>query len=327
MLWDNTMQDKASTTAPTGLLDRLRQGLGRTRENLSGGLGRVLGRQTTLDPELIEMLEDHLLMADVGVETTQRLIQSMQAHLGRGTGDAQGALSAMAAAMEEVLTPCEVPLEIPAQNTPFVILVAGINGSGKTTTIAKLCRRLQDQGHSVMLAAGDTFRAAAVEQLQVWGQRHNVPVIAQHTGADSASVIYDACEAARARQIDVLIADTAGRLHTQTNLMEELRKIRRVLARVDPAAPHEVMLVLDAGIGQNALAQAREFNEAIGVTGITLTKLDGTARGGIVFTIADQLGIPLRFLGVGEQPEDLRPFVAREFVAALLDHEAGGAQP
>jgi len=221
--------------------------------------------------------------------------------------------------MRNMLEPVNVPLSIPASDQPFVLLMVGINGAGKTTTIGKIARHLQDQGRSVMLAAGDTFRAAAVEQLQTWGERNQVPVIAQQQGADSASVIFDALQAARARHADVLIADTAGRLHTQSNLMEELKKIKRVLAKLDPSAPHEVMLVVDAGNGQNALSQARQFNEAVTISGITLTKLDGTARGGIIFAIAKQLGIPIRFVGVGEAIEDLRPFDAGEFVDALFD--------
>jgi fused signal recognition particle receptor len=221
--------------------------------------------------------------------------------------------------MRSMLEPVNVPLSIPASDQPFVLLMVGINGAGKTTTIGKIAHHLQDQGGSVMLAAGDTFRAAAVEQLQTWGERNQVPVIAQQQGADSASVIFDALQAARARHADVLIADTAGRLHTQSNLMEELKKIKRVLAKLDPSAPHEVMLVVDAGNGQNALSQARQFNEAVTISGITLTKLDGTARGGIIFAIAKQLGIPIRFVGVGEAIEDLRPFDAGEFVDALFD--------
>jgi len=219
-----------------------------------------------------------------------------------------------------MLAPVNAPLEIPQSDQPFVLLMVGINGAGKTTTIGKIARRLQSEGHSVMLAAGDTFRAAAVEQLQAWGERNDVPVIAQQQGADSASVIFDALQAAQARSIDVLIADTAGRLHTQSNLMEELKKIKRVLGKLDATAPHEVMLVVDAGTGQNALNQAREFNQAVGLTGITLTKLDGTAKGGIIFAIAKQLGIPIRFVGVGEAIEDLRPFDAQDFVDALFDN-------
>ncbi len=308
------------TSAPTGLMGRLRQGLGRTRDKLQQGLGKVFsGGPVQLDDELEELLEDQLLMADVGVETTARLMQRLREILrAQAAEDGQTVIDALAQAMEEILSPCEIPLTPAADNPPYVILVVGINGSGKTTTIAKLTRRLRDQNRSVMLAAGDTFRAAAVEQLQIWGDRNDVPVIAQHAGADSAAVIHDAFAAARSRGIDVLIADTAGRLHTQDNLMQELRKIRRVLERQEPAAPHEVLLVLDAGTGQNALNQAREFHQAVGVSGIALTKLDGTARGGIVLTIADQLGIPLRFIGIGESAEDLRVFSAHDFVQALL---------
>jgi len=307
-------------SAPTGLMGRLRQGLGRTRNKLQEGLGQLFsGGPVQLDDELSELLEDQLLMADVGVETTTRLMRRLREILpGEAAEDSQAVIDGLAQAVEEILTPCEMPLEPVADKPPYVVLVVGINGSGKTTTIGKLARRLRDEGRSVMLAAGDTFRAAAVEQLQIWGQRNEIPVIAQHAGADSAAVIHDAFAAARARGTDVLIADTAGRLHTQDNLMEELRKIRRVLQRQDPAAPHEVLLVLDAGTGQNALSQAREFHQAVGVSGIALTKLDGTARGGIVLTIADQLGIPLRFIGIGEKAEDLRVFNAHDFARALL---------
>ena len=314
------MNDANAPTERTGLLGRLREGLGRTRDKFQSGLGSLLGGgPVTLDDELAEELEDHLLMADVGVETTQRLMRRLREILPADqAGDGETVREALARVMEEILSPREIPLEIDTAEAPFVILVVGVNGSGKTTTIAKLARRLRDQNRSVMLAAGDTFRAAAVEQLQIWGQRNQVPVIAQHTGADSAAVVHDAWAAAKARGIDVLIADTAGRLHTQDNLMEELRKIRRVLQRQDAAAPHEVLLVLDAGTGQNALSQAREFHQAVEVSGITLTKLDGTARGGIVLTIADQLGIPLRFIGIGEQAEDLRVFNAHDFAQALL---------
>jgi fused signal recognition particle receptor len=226
--------------------------------------------------------------------------------------------------MLEILGPCEAPLAIPPDIRPFVMLVVGVNGSGKTTTIGKIARKLRDDGLSVMLAAGDTFRAAAVEQLQAWGQRNGVPVIAQHAGADPAAVVYDAFEAARARKIDVLLADTAGRLHTQENLMDELRKVKRVLGRLDASAPHEVLLVLDGGSGQNALVQARRFNEAVGLTGVAITKLDGTAKGGIVLAIARELAVPVRFIGIGESIEDLAPFEARSFVDALLAEPAAG---
>ena len=256
------------------------------------------------------------------MEATQTIIQDLTARVARKQlGDADALMAALKEDMRAMLEPVAKPLEIPQADTPFVILMVGINGAGKTTTIGKIAKHLQEDGRKVMLAAGDTFRAAAVEQLQVWGERNDIPVIAQQQGADSASVIYDALQAARARGMDVLIADTAGRLHTQANLMEELKKIKRVLAKLDPDAPHEVMLVVDAGTGQNALNQARQFNEAVGLTGITLTKLDGTAKGGIIFAIAKQLGIPIRFIGVGESIEDLRPFDAGEFVDALFESE------
>jgi fused signal recognition particle receptor len=233
--------------------------------------------------------------------------------------DSQALFAALHDEMRAILSTCDEPLIIPKQDTPFVILVVGINGAGKTTTIGKLAKRLQNEGKSVMLAAGDTFRAAAVEQLQIWGERNDIPVIAQHNGADSASVIYDALESARSKNIDVLIADTAGRLHTQTNLMEELKKVKRVMGKIDESAPHEVMLVLDAGTGQNALNQAEQFHQTMGLTGITLTKLDGTAKGGVIFAIAHKLGLPIRFIGVGEGIEDLRVFEAKDFVDALFD--------
>jgi fused signal recognition particle receptor len=260
------------------------------------------------------------LTADVGVEATQALMSDLTNRVARKQLNDSEALSvALREDMQAILQPVEQPLVLPEDNSkPFVILMVGINGAGKTTTIGKLAKRFQAEGRSVMLAAGDTFRAAAVDQLKVWGERNNVPVIAQHNRADSASVIFDALQAATARGIEVLIADTAGRLHTQANLMEELKKVRRVINKLDPAAPHETMLVIDAGIGQNALVQAKQFHQAIGVTGLTLSKLDGTAKGGIVFAIAKQTGLPIRFIGVGEQVDDLRRFEAASFVEALL---------
>ncbi|HEB66762.1 MAG TPA: signal recognition particle-docking protein FtsY, partial [Gammaproteobacteria bacterium] len=305
-----------------GLLARLRAGLSRTRSSLTGGLGSLFLGRKTLDDELMEELETRLLTADVGVETTRRIIDDLTARISRRElQDPQALYQALKQEMLAILEPVSQPLEIGDQR-PFVILMVGVNGAGKTTTIGKLAKKLQKGGLSVMLAAGDTFRAAAVEQLQTWGERNDVPVIAQHAGADSASVIYDALQAAKARGIDVLIADTAGRLHTQSNLMEELKKVRRVMGKLDPEAPHEVMLVVDAGTGQNALRQAREFNEAVGVTGITLTKLDGTAKGGVIFAIANELQIPIRFIGIGEGIDDLRPFDAAEFVEALFADES-----
>ena len=309
-----------SSDKPLGLMARLRAGLARTRANLSDALGDLLGGSRQIDDELLEDIETLLLTADVGVDATRRIIADLTARVRRKELADPAALgSALREQLAAILHRIEAPDSRPAPGRPLVILMVGINGAGKTTTIGKLARRYKDAGHSVMLAAGDTFRAAAVEQLQTWGERNAIPVIAQATGADSASVIYDALEAATARRIDVLIADTAGRLHTKTNLMDELAKITRVMKKIDPDAPHEVMLVVDAGNGQNALNQAVEFHSAVGLTGITLTKLDGTAKGGIIFAIADRLGVPIRFIGVGEGIEDLRPFDADEFVKALFE--------
>ena len=307
--------------ARPGFFSRLRRGLGRTSDNLVAGLGNLFLGRKEIDAELLEELESRLLLADVGVDATVHIIEQLTQRVSRKELTEPAALrDALREELLAILEPCERPLAVTGA-APFVILMVGVNGVGKTTTIGKLARRFQDEGRSVMLAAGDTFRAAAVEQLQVWGERHDVPVIAQHTGADSASVLYDAFAAARAREVDVLIADTAGRLHNKDHLMDELRKVVRVLRKLDPAAPHEVMLVLDAGTGQNALAQADTFTEAVGVTGITLTKLDGTAKGGIIFAIARKLGLPIRFIGVGETAEDLRPFAAGEFIDALFERD------
>jgi fused signal recognition particle receptor len=305
---------------PQGLFARLRAGLARTRANLSDALGDLLSGRRQIDDELLEELETLLLSADVGVDATRRIIDDLTARVRRKELSDPAALGgALRAQLAEILHAVDAPpVEAPA-GRPLVILMVGINGAGKTTTIGKLARRYKDQGRSVVLAAGDTFRAAAVEQLQTWGERNGVPVIAQATGADAASVIYDALEAATARKADVLIADTAGRLHTKSNLMEELTKISRVMKKIDPSAPHEVLLVVDAGTGQNALNQAVEFHQAVGLTGIALTKLDGTAKGGILFAIADRVGVPIRFVGVGEGIEDLREFDADEFVRALFE--------
>ncbi|MBI5451041.1 MAG: signal recognition particle-docking protein FtsY [Gammaproteobacteria bacterium] len=309
------------------LLERLKGRLTRTRHALVDGLASLLRGRKTLDAELFEELETLLLSADVGVAATRRIIDDLTARVSRHQlQDGDAVLAALRSDLAAILTPCEQPLQIPDGVRPYVILMVGVNGVGKTTTIGKLAKQLQGQGKTVMLAAGDTFRAAAVEQLAVWGERNAVPVIAQPRASDAASVIFDAVQSAQARGIDVLIADTAGRLHTQSNLMEELKKIKRVLARLDAAAPHEVMLVIDAGTGQNALSQARQFHAAVGLTGITLTKLDGTAKGGIIFALAEQLAVPIRFVGVGEGIEDLRPFRAGEFVDALFaDSERGAA--
>ena len=308
-----------------GFFRRLRERLNKGDSWLTYDLAHLLPGGK-VGEEFIEEMETRLLTGDVGVDATGEIVAGLERRLWRDElGDSRAVLATIRGAMLEILAPCEHPLEIPSGTRPFVVLVVGVNGSGKTTTIGKVAHKLKDQGLSVMLAAGDTFRAAAVEQLQTWGQRDGVPVVAQHTGADPAAVVYDAFEAARARGIDVLLADTAGRLHTQENLMDELRKVKRVLARLDPAAPHEVLLVLDGGSGQNALLQARRFNEAIGLSGVAITKLDGTAKGGIVLAIARELRLPLRFIGIGEGIDDLAPFEAGPFVDALLA-EPPGAQ-
>lgn len=305
-----------------GFFSRLKAGLAKTRANFASGIANLILGKKTLDTELIELIETQLLTADVGVDATQELIKTLTQKLDRKElKDSPAVLRCLQEEMVGILRPCQGTLTLPENKIPFVLLVVGINGSGKTTTIGKLAKHLQAMGKSVMLAAGDTFRAAAIEQLQIWGERNRIPVIAQQPGADTAAVIYDAMEAAKSRYVDVLIADTAGRLHTQTNLMEELKKVKRVLAKLDPTAPHETLLILDASIGQNALNQAKQFNEAIGVTGIALTKLDGTAKGGIIFAIANQLKIPIRYIGVGESIDDLRPFNAEDFVAALFESE------
>lgn len=298
---------------------RLKQGLSKTRAGFSSSIANLFLGKKTLDTALLDDIETALLTADVGVETTQQLIQSLTQKLARKElADPKAAYDHLQAEMQAILTPCSIPLSILTDKKPFMILVVGINGSGKTTTIGKLANQLQAEGKSVMLAAGDTFRAAAIEQLQVWGERNHVPVIAQQPGADTAAVIYDAMEAATARGVDVLIADTAGRLHTQSNLMKELQKVKRVLTKLDPTAPHETLIVLDATLGQNALNQVKQFHADLGVTGIALTKLDGTAKGGIIFAIAKQTNIPIRFIGIGEGIADFRPFVAQEFVNALF---------
>ncbi|EHN69187.1 signal recognition particle-docking protein FtsY [Aliivibrio fischeri] len=300
---------------------RLKRSLQRTKENIGAGFfGLFSGKK--IDDELFEELEEQLLIADVGMDTTVRIIDSLTEKASKqDLKDGEALYGLLKEEMAEILAKVEQPLEINEKNMPHVILMVGVNGVGKTTTIGKLAKQFQNEGKSVMLAAGDTFRAAAVEQLQVWGQRNDVPVIAQHTGADSASVIYDAIEAARARKVDVVIADTAGRLQNKSNLMEELRKIVRVMKKIDPSAPHEIMLTLDAGTGQNAISQAKLFSDVAPVTGITLTKLDGTAKGGVIFSIADQFQIPIRFIGVGEGIDDLRPFVAQDFIEALFSRE------
>lgn len=303
-----------------GFFARLKRSLLKTKENLGSGFISLF-RGKKIDDDLFEELEEQLLIADVGVETTRKIIANLTEGASRKQlKDAEALYGLLKDEMGEILAKVDEPLNIEGK-TPFVILMVGVNGVGKTTTIGKLARQFEQQGKSVMLAAGDTFRAAAVEQLQVWGQRNNIPVIAQHTGADSASVIFDSIQAAKARNVDVLIADTAGRLQNKLHLMEELKKIVRVMKKLDEEAPHEVMLTIDASTGQNAVSQAKLFHEAVGLTGITLTKLDGTAKGGVIFSVADQFGIPIRYIGVGERIEDLRPFKADDFIEALFARE------
>ncbi|HAS1032134.1 TPA: signal recognition particle-docking protein FtsY [Enterobacter cloacae] len=303
-----------------GFFARLKRSLLKTKENLGSGFISLF-RGKKIDDDLFEELEEQLLIADVGVETTRKIIANLTEGASRKQlRDAEALYGLLKDEMGEILAKVDEPLNIEGK-TPFVILMIGVNGVGKTTTIGKLARQFEQQGKSVMLAAGDTFRAAAVEQLQVWGQRNNIPVIAQHTGADSASVIFDAIQAAKSRNVDVLIADTAGRLQNKSHLMEELKKIVRVMKKLDEDAPHEIMLTIDASTGQNAVSQAKLFHEAVGLTGITLTKLDGTAKGGVIFSVADQFGIPIRYIGVGERIEDLRPFKADDFIEALFARE------
>lgn len=301
-----------------GFLSRLKKGLGKTRSRLSEGLQTVFLGAKVLNEELLEEIEGILLSADVGVGVTQEILEELTQKISRKeVADIDAVFRQLQNHLVSILRPVEQPLTV-GEDRPFVVLMVGVNGAGKTTTIGKLAKLIEAQGHAVMLAAGDTFRAAAVEQLQVWGERNDVPVVAQGTGADSASVIFDALAAAQARKIDVLIADTAGRLQNKKNLMDELSKITRVLGKLDQAAPHEIILVLDATTGQNAISQAKDFLAAVNVTGLALTKLDGTAKGGVIFPIARELALPIRFVGVGEQIEDLRPFSADEFVKALF---------
>nr|WP_320136460.1 signal recognition particle-docking protein FtsY [uncultured Amphritea sp.] len=308
------------TKQKTGFFGRIKAGLSRTKGNLTEGLGNLFLGAKEIDDDLFEEIETQLLLADVGVEATTEIIDKLTARVSRKQlANADALYTALKEELAGLLDQVEQPIDFSQSKGPFVLLMVGVNGVGKTTTIGKLAKKYQAEGKSVMLAAGDTFRAAAVEQLQVWGDRNNVPVVAQHTGADSASVIYDALQSAQAKNIDVLIADTAGRLQNKDHLMQELEKVVRVMKKLDPDAPHEVMLVLDAGTGQNAMSQAKLFKEAVGVSGLSLTKLDGTAKGGIIFAIAKQLDLPIRYIGVGEQVDDLRPFKAKEFVSALFD--------
>jgi fused signal recognition particle receptor len=303
----------------TNLFGALGRGLKRTRNQFTESFATLLLGEKIVDIALLEEMETRLLMADVGVTATRQIINDMTAKAKRKElANANALLKALQESLLNILTPSEVPWVIPKNVEPYVILMVGVNGAGKTTTIGKLAKRLQNEGKSVLLAAGDTFRAAAVEQLQIWGERNQIPVISQHSGADSASVIFDALAAAKARNIDVVIADTAGRLHTQSHLMEELKKIKRVLAKLDVNAPHETMLVLDASVGQNALRQAQLFDEAVKLSSLTVTKLDGTAKGGVIFSLAETLHLPIRFIGVGEGLDDLQPFNAKAFVQGLF---------
>ena len=317
----------AASEAPAklGFFARLKQGLSKTSASIGEGMASLFLGKKAIDDDLLDELETRLLTADVGVEATTAIMQNLARRVSRKELADSGALyKALQEELATLLRPVEQPLVIDTGKQPFVILVVGVNGVGKTTTIGKLAKKLQLEGKKVMLAAGDTFRAAAVEQLQVWGERNNISVIAQHTGADSASVIFDAVQAAKARGIDVLIADTAGRLHTKDNLMEELKKVRRVMGKLDETAPHEVLLVLDAGTGQNAINQTRQFNQAVELTGLVLTKLDGTAKGGVIFALAKQFGTPIRYIGVGESIDDLRTFEADPFVSALFAEKGTG---
>lgn len=316
------LPESSDKAEKNGLFGRLGQKLGATRKSLGSGLGNLLLGRKQLDQSLLDDLEDILLMADIGIDATEHIIGAITDRIARKElADPEAAYQAIQDELQTLLEPCQQPLVIPDNVRPYIIMMVGVNGVGKTTTIGKITHRLKDQGLSVILAAGDTFRAAAVEQLQQWGERNDVPVIAQTTGADAASVAHDAVESARARHADVLIIDTAGRQHTHTGLMQELQKIKRVVNKLDDTAPHEVMLTLDAGTGQNALVQLEHFDKAVGVTGINLTKLDGTAKGGIIVAIARKFKIPVRFIGVGEAKEDLRPFQADEFIHALFDSD------
>lgn len=318
---DESEQAPAANDQPPAqesLWNRMQSGLARTSSNFAQGLGNLFLGKKEINEDLLEDIETQLLMADVGIDATTQIIDDLTRRLERKQlSDSDGLYLALKQSLSELLGKAESPLQLPNKK-PAVILVVGVNGVGKTTTIGKLAKRYQAEGKSVMLAAGDTFRAAAVEQLQVWGERNNVPVVAQHTGADSASVIFDAIGSAQAKGIDLVIADTAGRLHNKSNLMEELSKVKRVMGRLDDSAPHEVLLVLDAGTGQNAINQAQQFIEAAGVTGLVLTKLDGTAKGGVIFALTQKFGLPVRFIGIGEGIDDLQPFDAKAFVKALF---------
>ena len=315
-------QESPKEEKKKGFFGRIRDGLSKTRSGLADGLADLLVGKKEIDDDLLEDLETQLIMADVGMEATQEIMERLTGRISRKElNDSDALFEALIEELRAMLDVAQQPLVVDSEKSPYVILMVGINGVGKTTTIGKLAKQFQNRGKSVMLAAGDTFRAAAVEQLQVWGERNDVPVVAQHTGADSASVIFDAVEAAKSRNVDILIADTAGRLHNKDNLMQELEKVVRVMKKLDDTAPHEVMLVLDAGTGQNAINQCKQFLQSVGVTGLTLTKLDGTAKGGIIFALAKQFEIPVRFIGVGEGIDDLRPFNADEFTRALFKQD------
>lgn len=319
---DKPVEPESAPAEATSLRAKMQRALSRT----SRGLGDLFLGAKTIDENIFEELETLLLMADVGIEATTKIIAELTERSSRSKlKDGVALQAALHEILVEKLSCCEQLIDQSTADGPFVLLVVGVNGVGKTTTIGKLARRLKQQGKSVMLAAGDTFRAAAVEQLQVWGERNQIPVVAQHMGADSASVIFDAIESARAKDVDVILADTAGRLHNKSNLMEELKKVRRVASKLDASAPHEVLLVLDAGTGQNAVAQMTEFHAAAGVTGIALTKLDGTAKGGVIFALAEKFAVPIRYIGVGEGVDDLQPFVAQDFVSALLNTSESGS--
>lgn len=317
LIEQNQQDADQEPTEKKGFFARLKAGLSRTRGQLADSLANLVLGSKEIDDDLLEDIETQLLLADVGVSATRKIIDDLTEKAARKElKDPQALMERLRELLSEIIEPCSKPLEL--THKPFVILMVGVNGVGKTTTIGKLAKKFQSEGKSVMLAAGDTFRAAAVEQLQVWGERNNIHVTAQHTGADSASVIFDALQAAQARNIDVLIADTAGRLHTKSNLMDELAKVKRVMQKLDPSAPHETMLVVDAGTGQNALNQAEHFNKAVPLSGITITKLDGTAKGGIIFALADKMKTPIRFIGVGESIDDLREFNGQDFIQALF---------
>lgn len=319
---EQSTASEAAKEKKSGFFSRMQKGLGKTRSGFSESLGKLLLGEKIIDDELLEEIETQLVTADVGIEATRKIITNLSQQISRrALTNSKALYKSLQKELQALLEPREQPLVIPDSDEPFVIMVVGVNGVGKTTTIGKISHALKEQGKSVMLAAGDTFRAAAVEQLQVWGERNDVSVIAQGSGSDSASVIFDALQAAKARHIDVLIADTAGRLHNKAGLMDELAKVKRVLGKLDQQAPHEILLVLDAGTGQNALNQAEQFNQAVGLTGLAITKLDGTAKGGIIFALASKMDIPIRYIGVGEKIEDLRPFNARQFVNALFDEQ------